>query len=333
MAIAINGLGRIGRAVVRAIFEQNRQDIKILAATGSQAIKDYQHLIKYDSIHGIFPIDVKSNEHGLLIKDRLIKIIAKRDPSQIKWADYGVDVIFECTGKFNNRKESSVHLESGAKHVLVSAPCDNADITIIMGVNDEQISKKHQIISVGSCTTNALAPIAKIINDHIGIANGFMTTIHSYTNDQNLLDGTHKDIRRARAAGLSMIPTSTGVAKTIDLVLPELSGKLGGSAIRVPTPNVSMIDFCFNSKRTTSKEEINQLLEHASMHNLKNILGFATEKLVSIDFNHNSHSSIIDPFETNVIDGSLCRVVSWYDNEWGFASRMLDVYSKLRDTK
>jgi glyceraldehyde 3-phosphate dehydrogenase len=331
MRIAINGLGRIGRAVIRAAFEQNRNDIEIVAATGSQAIEDYAHLIKYDSVHGRFPIEVKTSERGLIIDKQLIEIIAQRDPSGINWSDYEVDVVFECTGKFNNKAESSMHLASGAKYVLVSAPCNNGDITIVMGVNDELLLKSHQIISVGSCTTNALAPIAKILNDQIGIENGFMTTIHSYTNDQNLLDGTHKDIRRARACAMSMIPTSTGAAGAIGLVLPELAGKLAGSAIRVPTPNVSMIDFCFNSKKATSIEEINQLVKDASIRGYKNIVGYSSEKLVSIDFNHSSYSSIFDPFETHVIDQKLCRIISWYDNEWGFASRMLDVCSKLKD--
>ncbi|KKB96402.1 Glyceraldehyde-3-phosphate dehydrogenase [Candidatus Arcanobacter lacustris] len=331
MKIAINGLGRIGRAVIRAIFEQNRSDIKIVAATGSASLEDYAHLIKYDSVHGKFPYEVKLHEKGLIIQGQLIEIINQRDPAQINWASFDVDVVFECTGKFNNKEASSVHLASGAKFVLVSAPCDNADITVVMGVNDDKLLKSHQVISVGSCTTNALAPLAKIFNDHLAIENGFMTTIHSYTNDQNLLDGTHKDIRRARACAMSMIPTSTGAAKAIGLVLPELSGKLAGSAIRVPTPNVSMIDFCFNATKATSKEEINQIVEKASIGHYKNIVGYAKEKLVSIDFNHSSMSCVFDPFETNVIDHKLCRIVSWYDNEWGFSSRMLDVCSKLKD--
>jgi len=330
MKVAINGLGRIGRAVIRAIALSPSNELEIVAINGTSSLETYAQLLKYDSIHGRFSGSISIENNSLIVNNQKINFISQRNPSDIKWSDYGVEVVFECSGKFNSHDQASLHLLSGVKRVLVSAPCENADITIVLGVNHHLLKNSHQIISIGSCTTNALAPIAKIINDHIGIENGFMTTIHSYTNDQNILDNSHNDPRRARACAMSMIPTSTGAAKAIGLVLPELSGKLAGSAIRVPTPNVSMIDLCFNAKRDTSKEEINKIIEEASNSYMKDIVGFATEKLVSIDYNHSSYSSVFDPFETNVIDNKLCRIISWYDNEWGFSSRMIDVCKNLR---
>jgi glyceraldehyde 3-phosphate dehydrogenase len=325
--IAINGLGRIGRCIIRAVIEQERDDIEIVAANGINNLEDFVRLLKYDSVHGVFNHPVNIENDFLKIGRHKIKITAERDPSKIKWVELGAEIIMECTGKFTKRDEAAKHLIGGAKKVIVSAPCDMADSTIVVGVNNAALKSEHQVISVGSCTTNALAPVAKVLNDLLGIENGFMTTIHAYTNDQNILDGSHKDPRRARACAMSMIPTSTGAAKAIGLVLPELTGKLNGAAVRVPTPNVSMIDLCFNASRSTSRDEINQAMEHAASTSLKGILAIAPDKLVSIDFNHNPHSSIFDPYETSVIDGKFCRIVSWYDNEWGFSVRMLDVLS------
>jgi glyceraldehyde 3-phosphate dehydrogenase len=327
--VAINGLGRIGRCIIRAVIELKRNDIEIVAANGPASIEDHAHLLKYDSLHGTLNHDIQIEEDYLKIGGHKIKIIAERDPSTIKWSEFGAEIVMECTGKFTNRSEASKHLIGGAKKVIVSAPCDNADSTIVYGVNNESLKSDHKVISIGSCTTNALAPIAKILNDLVGIENGFMTTIHSYTNDQNILDGSHKDRRRARAAAMSMIPTSTGAAKAIGLVLPELAGKLEGSAVRVPTPNVSMVDLCFNAKTPTSKEAINYAMEQAAAGIYKGVLAVASEKLVSIDFSHNPNSSIFDPFETHVVNGKLCRIISWYDNEWGFSVRMLDVANLL----
>ncbi|MFN7038539.1 MAG: type I glyceraldehyde-3-phosphate dehydrogenase [Alphaproteobacteria bacterium] len=323
--VGINGLGRIGRSVIRAKYEGNFPDIQIIAANGPAQIEDHAHLLRYDSIHGRFGKNILIQDNNLIIEGDKIQITHERDPSLINWNELGVDIVLECSGKFNSRAEAAKHLSGGAKKIIVSAPCDNADKTIVYGVNNSELTNQDLVISIGSCTTNALAPIAKILNDSVGIAQGFMTTIHSYTNDQNIMDGSHKDIRRARSAAISMVPTSTGAAKAIGLVLPELNGKLSGSAIRVPTPNVSLIDFCFNSIDATSKEEINKIIEEAASNEFKNIIGFAKDKLVSIDFNHTSQSSIFDPFETNVTSDRFCRIVSWYDNEWGFANRMLDM--------
>ena len=328
--IAVNGLGRIGRAVIRAVIESNRLDINIVAANGTINIDEQIHLLKYDSVHGILKEDITIQQDYILIGRHKIKLLKERDPSKLKWHEVGAEIILECTGKFNNREDAALHLQAGAKKVIVSAPCDNADSTIIFAVNQQMLKKEHQVISVGSCTTNALAPIAKVLNDKLGIESGFMTTIHSYTNDQNILDGSHKDIRRSRACAMSMIPTSTGAAKTIGLILPELEGKLAGSAVRVPTPNVSMVDLCFNASRSTSVQEINQIINDAANNQMKQVLAVAPVKLVSIDFVHHPASSVFDPFETCVVQGKLCRVVSWYDNEWAFSLRMLDVASLLK---
>lgn len=323
--LAINGLGRIGRSVLRAIFEQNRQDeFDIIAINGPASIEEHIHLLKYDSVHGIFKSEIFCEQNHILIDGYKIPLQQERDIKKLNWQ--GVDILLECTGRFNNKAEASAHIGFGrAKKVIVSAPCKDADSVIVYGVNEHLLKSEHKVISIGSCTTNCLAPVAKILNDSIGIDSGFMTTIHSYTNDQRILDGSHKDLRRARSAAVSMIPTSTGAAKTLGLVLPELEGKLDGSAIRVPTPNVSMIDLCFNAKRDTSVDEINKLmLENANSKMLK-VLEVAKDPMVSVDFNHNSHSAIFDPFETKVVNKRFCRVVAWYDNEWGFSTRMLDV--------
>ncbi len=319
--IAINGLGRIGRCVLRAIFELKRQnEFNIISVNGPASIEEHAHLLKYDSVHGIFPGEISFKDNQLIINDKKIPLQQERDLNKLNWQN--VDILLECTGKFNDKAASLNHITiAGAKKVIVSAPCKDADATIVYGVNNGALKAENQVISIGSCTTNCLAPIAKVLNDNISIEAGFMTTIHSYTNDQRILDGSHKDLRRARSAATSIIPTSTGAAKALGLVLPELAGKLDGAAVRVPTPNVSMIDLCFTASRDTSIEEINQLIAV----NSNNVLAVAPAKLVSIDFNHNTHSSIFDPFETKVVNKRFCRVVAWYDNEWAFSCRMLDV--------
>jgi glyceraldehyde 3-phosphate dehydrogenase len=323
--IGINGLGRIGRCVLRALLESNAQDIELVAVNGPAAIDTHIHLLKYDSVHGRFPGSIAAQGEDLSINGKTIRLFHHKDPKMIPWGELGVDMVLECTGKFNKREDAAQHLVSGAKKVLISAPANDADATIVYGVNNAMLKKEHQVVSVGSCTTNGLAPVAKTLNDAIGIESGFMTTIHSYTGDQNLVDGSHKDLRRARAAALSMIPTSTGAAKALGLVLPELKGKLDGVAIRVPTPNVSLIDLCFTAKRDTTKDEVNAALTHAAEGPLKGILGTSTEPLVSIDYTHTECSSIADLTGTHVTGPRLCRVASWYDNEWAFSHRMLDV--------
>ena len=318
--IAINGLGRIGRCILRAIFESSHKEFTVVSVNGPASIEEHAHLLKYDSVHGTFMGDIAVENNDLIINGKKIILQQERDLSKLNWQ--GVDVLLECTGRFNDKLSAMEHITSGqAKKVIVSAPCKDADATIVYGVNNQQLKREHKVISIGSCTTNCLAPVAKVLNDNIGIEAGFMTTIHSYTNDQRILDGSHKDFRRARAAAISMIPTSTGAAKALGLVLPELEGKLDGSAIRVPTPNVSMIDLCFTAAKDTSIEEINQLM----LQNSNSILSVAVAKLVSVDFNHNMHSAIFDPFETKVVGKRFCRVVAWYDNEWGFSNRMLDM--------
>lgn len=323
--IAINGLGRIGRCIIRAAIELNKSDIQIVAANGTAKAEDYISLIKYDSVHGTYQGDITLDGDYINIGNHKIKILSEPNPELIPWDKLGVDVVLECTGKFTNKIDALKHIKAGAKKVIVSAPCQDADATIVYGVNNHALDEKCNVISIGSCTTNALAPIVKVLNDNVGIECGYMTTIHSYTNDQNLLDNRHKDPRRARACGLSMIPTSTGAAKAIGLVMPELAGKLSGSAIRVPTPNVSLVDLTFNASRNTTKTEVNQFIVEAANKEFKNIIGVAETTMVSIDFNHNPHSSIFDPYETQIVCDKMVRVVSWYDNEWGFAVRMLDV--------
>jgi|TARA_B110000259_G_scaffold35908_1_gene40243 glyceraldehyde 3-phosphate dehydrogenase len=323
----INGLGRIGKAVLRAKFEENYDDINIVAINSSATTDRIIHQIKYDSIHGIFNKKItKKSENIIDIEGHEIQIVRGRNPEELPWDKLKVDIVFECTGAFKTITDNNRHLKGGAKKVIISAPAKDKEIkTIIYGVNDKILDQNDQIISIGSCTTNCLAPIVKILNDEIGIEKGFMTTIHAYTNDQNIVDANHKDPRRARSAGLSMVPTSTGAASAIGIVLPELKGKLDGGAIRVPTPNVSMVDLNFIAKRAVCVDEINSLMLRKSKEGKMNkILQYVDEPLVSIDFNHNPYSSCFDSTQTKVID-NLVKICSWYDNEWGFSVRMLDV--------
>lgn len=322
--VAINGFGRIGRLVLRAIAESGRKDIEVVAINDLGSVEANAHLLKYDSVHGPFPGKVKTTKSTMDLGRGKIQVLAERDPSKLPWADLGVDIALECTGIFASKEKASAHLTAGAKKVLVSAPADNADATIVYGVNHKDLRKSHKVVSNASCTTNCLAPVAKVLNDLCGIKQGYMTTIHAYTGDQQTVDTLHKDPRRARAAAVSMIPTSTGAAKAIGLVLPELKGKLDGTSIRVPTPNVSLIDLVFTPKNKVTAEEINEAMIAASKGALKGVLGVNKEALVSIDFNHNKASSTFDLTQTQVIDGSLIRVMSWYDNEWGFSNRMGD---------
>jgi glyceraldehyde 3-phosphate dehydrogenase len=322
--IAISGFGRIGRNVLRAIAEAKRRDVSVVAINDLFSTKDNAHLLKYDSVHGRFPGEVRVENDTLDIGMGPIKVLAERDPKKLPWKSLGIDIVLECTGVFTDRDKAALHLDAGAKRVLVSAPSKGADLTVVYGVNHQQLKPEHTVVSNASCTTNCLAPVAKILNELCGIKSGFMTTIHAYTNDQNVLDQAHKDPRRARAAAVNMIPTSTGAAAAVGLVLPELKGKLDGTAIRVPTPNVSVVDLKFIPGRETSVEEINKAMEHASRQQLKGILGVTNEPLVSIDFNHNPASSTFDLTGTQIVDGKLVRVLSWYDNEWGFSNRMAD---------
>ena len=322
--VAINGFGRIGRLVLRAIAESGRKDIEVVAINDLGSVEANAQLLRFDSVHGPFPGKVKTTKSTMDLGRGKIQVLAERDPSKLPWADLGVDIALECTGIFASKEKASAHLTAGAKKVLVSAPADNADATIVYGVNHKDLRKSHKVVSNASCTTNCLAPVAKVLNDLCGIKQGYMTTIHAYTGDQQTVDTLHKDPRRARAAAVSMIPTSTGAAKAIGLVLPELKGKLDGTSIRVPTPNVSLIDLVFTPKNKVTAEEINEAMIAASKGALKGVLGVNQEALVSIDFNHNKASSTFDLTQTQVIDGSLIRVMSWYDNEWGFSNRMGD---------
>ncbi len=328
MRIAINGLGRIGRCVLRAIHEQKREDLEVVAVNGPAEIETHVHLLQYDSIHGRFSRKIKHDEDTIDLGRGPIKLLRERDPLRLPWHDLKVDLVLECSGKFNKRADAGMHVEAGAPRVLISAPAPDVDATIVCGVNDDTLAAKHTVVSVGSCTTNALAPVAKVLHEAATIENGFMTTIHAYTGDQRLVDNSHKDLRRARAAGLNMVPTSTGAAKAIGLVLPELAGKLTGTAIRVPTPNVSMVDLTVNIKKSISVEEIHEAMREAAKDKMKNILGICDEPLVSGDFNHSLFSSVYDEDGTYV-NGKLVRIAAWYDNEWGFSSRMLDVAEKM----
>ena len=303
MRVAINGFGRIGRLVYRAILESKRKDIEVVGINDLGPASTNAHLLKYDSVHGVYPGEIKATEDTIDAGQGPVKISAERDPAKLPWKALGVDIALECTGIFTNKAKAGLHLEAGAKRVLISAPADDADLTVVFGVNNDKISKDHKILSNASCTTNCLAPVAHVLNQAIGIERGFMTTVHSYTGDQVTVDTLHKDLRRARASAVSMIPTSTGAARAIGLVLPELKGKLDGSAIRVPTPNVSVID-----------------------------LGYTDQPLVSHDVNHDAHSSVFDSLETQVLEGNFVRVLSWYDNEWGFSNRMLDTASAIGKT-
>ena len=322
--VAINGFGRIGRLVLRAIAESGRKDIDVVAINDLGPAATNAHLLRFDSVHGRFPGEVKVEGDTIDCGRGPMKALAVRNPAELPWKDLGVDIALECTGLFTSKDKAKAHLEAGAKRVLVSAPANDADLTVVYGVNHDKLTKDHMVVSNASCTTNCLAPVAKVMNDTIGIDKGFMTTIHSYTNDQPTLDVLHKDLYRARAAAMSMIPTSTGAAKAVGLVLPELNGRLDGVSIRVPTPNVSVIDFKFVAKRDTSKDEINAAVKRAAEQQLKGILGYTEDPNVSIDFNHDPHSSIFHMDQTKVIDGTLVRVMSWYDNEWGFSNRMAD---------
>ena len=320
--VAINGFGRIGRNVLRAIIESGRTDIEVIAINDLGPVETNAHLLQFDSIHGRFPVEVTSTEDTIDVGRGPIKVTAIRNPAELPWGD--VDIALECTGIFTDREKAAIHLENGSKRVLVSAPSKNADKTIVYGVNDDTLTADDLVVSNASCTTNCLAPVAQILDQTVGIKRGFMTTVHSYTGDQPTLDTMHSDLYRARAAATSMIPTSTGAAKAVGLVLPDLNGKLDGTAIRVPTPNVSVVDLTFEAGRNTSVEEINAAIHAAAKGKLNGVLDATDRKLVSIDFNHDAHSSIFATDQTKVMDGNMCRILTWYDNEWGFSNRMAD---------
>jgi glyceraldehyde 3-phosphate dehydrogenase len=322
--VAINGFGRIGRNVLRAIAEAKRSDIEVVAINDLAPVETNAHLLRFDSVHGRFPGEVTVKGDTISVGNGAIKVTAMKDPTTLPWKDLGVDIALECTGIFTAKEKAAAHLSAGAKRVLVSAPSDGADLTVVYGVNHDKLTKDHQVVSNASCTTNCLAPVAKVLNDAVGIDKGFMTTVHAYTNDQHILDQVHKDLHRARAAAMSLIPTSTGAAKAVGLVLPELKGKLDGVAIRAPVPNVSVVDLKFVAKKATDKDEINGAIKRAAEQQLKGILGYHTAPNVSIDFNHDAHSSVFDMEQTKVMAGTLVRVMSWYDNEWGFSNRMAD---------
>ena len=323
--IGINGLGRIGRMVIRSIIETNNKKIEIKHINNRTDLKNCGQLLKYDSVHGKFNAEIKCNEKYLFINKKKISYSRETELSKINWKKNNVDIVLECTGKYNSKEKSFQHIKNGAKKVIVSAPCKNADKTIVYGVNHKSIKKNDLVISAASCTTNCLAPVAYVLNQKFKIEKGFMTTIHSYTTDQRLLDNSHKDQRRARSAGQSIVPTSTGASKALAEIIPELKGKIEGVAMRVPTPNVSLVDLVFNSSKNLSVNQINDSFKEASKKNLKNILDATEEKLVSIDFNHNSNSAIVDLSLTNVVGNKMGKVSAWYDNEWGFASRMIDI--------
>jgi glyceraldehyde 3-phosphate dehydrogenase len=320
--VAINGFGRIGRNVLRALIEEGRDDIEVVAINDLGPVEFNAHLLQFDSVHGRFPAPVTAGEDWIDVGRGKIRVTAIRNPEELPWGD--VDIALECTGIFTARDKAAIHLKNGSKRVLVSAPSDGADNTVVYGVNHDTLSADHLVVSNASCTTNCLAPVAKVLHESVGIARGFMTTIHSYTGDQPTLDTMHKDLYRARAAALSMIPTSTGAAKAVGLVLPALKGKLDGVAIRVPTPNVSVVDLTFEAMRDTTAEEINAAIRAAADGPMQGILGYTDRKLVSSDFNHDPHSSIFHTDQTKVLEGRMVRVLSWYDNEWGFSCRMLD---------
>ena len=323
--VGINGFGRIGRLVLRAAAEAGRNDIEVVGINDLGSVETNAHLLRYDSVHGRFPGEVSVNGDSLDLGAGAIKATAERNPAKLPWKDLGVDVALECTGIFAKRDAAAAHLDAGARRVLISAPAADADLTVVYGVNHDRLDASHEVVSNASCTTNCLAPVAKVLNDAIGIERGFMTTIHSYTGDQPVLDTLHSDPHRGRAAAMSMIPTSTGAARAVGLVLPELAGKLDGTAIRVPTPNVSLIDFTFTAARETSIEEINDAIKAAAGGPMNGILAVVDSPLVSMDFNHDPSSSSFDLGQTQVIEGRFVRVLSWYDNEWGFSNRMSDV--------
>ena len=327
--VAINGFGRIGRLVFRAWAESNRSDIQIVAINDLADVKTNAHLLKYDSVHGTSPFEVKAEGDTLIAGKHKVKCVSVRDPATLPWKDLGIDIVLECTGIFTTREGAQKHITAGAKKVLISAPATDEDLTVVFGVNSDKLKAEHTIVSNASCTTNCLAPVVHAIHNKIGIEKGFMTTIHSYTGDQSTVDTMHKDLHRARAAAINMIPTTTGAAKAVGKVLPDLKGKLDGVSIRVPTPNVSVVDFKFIAKRATTKEEVNKAISDFAGGDLKGILGGYTDPLVSSDFNHNPLSSVFSYEGTSVIDGTFVRVMSWYDNEWGFSNRMLDTTSLM----
>ena len=323
--VAISGFGRIGRNILRALAEAKRTDVQVVAINDLTSTQENVHLFRHDSVHGTYHGPVKVEGDSFDVGFGPIKVLAEKDPKKLPWKSLGIDLVMECTGHFTDKDKAVVHLEAGAKRVLVSAPSKGADLTVVYGVNHDKLKPEHKVVSNGSCTTNCLAPVAKVLHELVGIKAGYMTTIHSYTNDQRILDQAHKDLRRARAAAMSMIPSSTGAAKALGLVLPELAGKLDGSSMRVPTPNVSVVDLKFIPGRETTVSEINEAMRKAAAGPLKGVLAAVEEELVSIDFNHNPASSSFDLTQTQIVDNKLVRVVSWYDNEWGFSNRMLDV--------
>ena len=327
--VAINGFGRIGRLVARAILEKQDSGLELVAINDLADADSNALLFKRDSVHGAWPGEVRADGNDLIIDGKRIKVTAERDPGKLPHNDDGIEIALECTGFFADREKAGAHLTAGAKKVLISAPAKGVDLTVVYGVNHDRLEAGHTIVSNASCTTNCLAPVAKVLLDTVGIERGLMTTVHAYTNDQKILDQIHSDKRRARAAGMSMIPTTTGAARAVGEVLPELKGKLDGSAIRVPTPNVSLVDLTFTPGRETSVEEVNGVLKAASEGALKGVLAYSDEPLVSIDYNHNPASSTVDSLETAVLEGRLVRVLSWYDNEWGFSNRMVDTAAAM----
>ena len=328
--IAINGFGRIGRLTFRSLIERDSDYLEIVAVNDLGSLESNLHLLKFDSVHGQFKESINLNQNHIEVRNNKIKFLKEADPSNLNWGDLGVDLVIECTGIFTKREDAEKHLQSGAKKVLISAPAQNPDITVVYGINENEIKENDKIISNGSCTTNCLAPIAYIVDKELEIESGYMTTVHSVTGDQNTIDTLHKDLRRARNSLISIIPTSTGAARAVSEVLPKLKGKLDGSAIRVPTANVSLVDFKFITKKQTSIENLNDIIKKAELKDFKNIIETTDDPLVSNDFNHNPHSSIIDLNETKVINNKFCRILSWYDNEWGFSNRLIDVALKLR---
>lgn len=329
--VAINGFGRIGRLALRSIYESGRDDIKVVAINDPGGLETNSYLLKRDSVHGSFPFTVITKDNALFVDGDKINFTSDRKPSNLPWGELDVDVVYECTGAFADKDKASAHLDAGAKKVLISSPASGVNKTIVYGVNHDTLEAGDNIISNASCTTNCLAPVAQVLNDAVGLEKGMMTTVHSYTSDQRILDANHRDIRRARACGLSMIPTSTGAARAVGLVLPELEGKLEGTSVRVPTPNVSMVDLTFVSEHGTTIEIINAAIKEAANGRLKGILAYVDEPVVSIDFNHDAHSSNFDSSQTSVIGGNLVRILAWYDNEWGFASRMSDTAKVLHE--
>ena len=320
--VGINGFGRIGRNILRAIIENNRSDISVVAVNDLGPVETNAHLLKFDTVHGRFPNKISTTKDTIDVGMGPIRVTGKRNPEELPWND--IDIALECTGIFNEKEAAGKHLKNGSKRVLVSAPCTDADKTIVFGVNHQTLTKNDLVVSNASCTTNCLAPLAKVLHEKLGIKRGFMTTIHSYTGDQPTLDTLHSDLYRSRAAAMNMVPTSTGAARAVGLVIPELNGKLDGVSIRVPTPNVSAVDLTFETSKETSESEINAIIKNSSLNELKGVLSYTEEKLVSMDFNHNPHSSIFAADQTKVIQKNMVRVLSWYDNEWGFSNRMSD---------